>query len=188
MTLSEIDAADWRDALLGDGEAFARVFDRHHHRVYRHSLALVPQAEDAQDVVGITFLEAWRKRASVRLVNGSVLPWLLVTASHSARNVSRSARRYRDLLEKVPRSEPVSGADELLDEGEATQALRDLSGQHRDVMTLCVLEGLTEAEAAEVLRVPVGTVKSRLHRAKAVLAKQLNVHRPPSELEMSPRR
>jgi RNA polymerase sigma factor (sigma-70 family) len=185
MSISESDYVEWRLALEGDGEAFARVFDRHQHRVYRHSLALVPRAEDAQDVVGITFLEAWRKRATVRFVDGSLLPWLLLTASHSARNVSRSARRYRNLLARVPPADTVYSPDELFDDGDAVQALRHLSPQHRDVVTLCVLEGLTEVEAADVLRVPAGTVKSRLHRAKKALA--LRLQDPPAtpELEMS---
>jgi len=170
MSIPASDADEWRAARSGDGEAFARAFDRHQSRVFRHSLALVPSIDDAQDVVGITFLEAWRKRASVRFVKGSLLPWLLVTATHSSRNVSRSARRYRALLERVPRSEGIPGPDELLDEGPAVAALRDFAPHHRDVITLCVIEGLSEVEAGEVLGVPPGTVKSRLHRAKKALA------------------
>ncbi|TCL79388.1 RNA polymerase sigma-70 factor (ECF subfamily) [Rathayibacter sp. PhB179] len=173
MSIPASDADEWRAARSGDGEAFARVFDRHQSRVFRHSLALVPSIDDAQDVVGITFLEAWRKRASVRFVSGSLLPWLLVTATHSSRNVSRSARRYRALLERVPRSESLAGPEELLDEGPAVAALRDLAPHHRDVITLCVIEGLSEAEAGEALGVPSGTVKSRLHRAKKALASRL---------------
>jgi RNA polymerase sigma factor (sigma-70 family) len=173
MSIPTSDAEEWRAARTGDGEAFARVFDRHHNRVYRHSLALVPTTDDAQDVVGITFLEAWRKRGSVRFVDGSLLPWLLITASHSARNVTRSARRYRDLLERVPRPEPIAGPDGLLDDGSALTALRHLSPNHRDVVTLNVIEGLSEAEAARLLGIPIGTVKSRLHRAKRMLADML---------------
>lgn len=189
MSTSESDAAEWRLALLGDGEAFARVFDRHQHRVYRHSLALVPRVEDAQDVVGITFLEAWRKRSSVRFIDESLLPWLLVTATHAAQNMSRSARRYRDLLEKVPRADPALGADVLADDGAAVQALHRLTTQHRQVITLCVIEGLSEAEAANVLDIPAGTVKSRLHRAKKALAKHFLLPSPARRpTEMSARR
>jgi RNA polymerase sigma factor (sigma-70 family) len=174
MSIPTSDAEEWRAAQTGDGEAFARVFDRHHDRVYRHSLALVPTTDDAQDVVGITFFEAWRKRGSVRFVDDSLLPWLLITASHSARNVTRSARRYRDLLERVPRAEPIAGPDTLLDDGSALTALRRLAPHHRDVITLNVIEGLSEAEAAQLLGIPIGTVKSRLHRAKRMLADMLN--------------
>ena len=179
------DATDWATAVRGNGESFGLIFDRHRDRVLRHSLRLVPTWHDAEEVVAVTFLEAWRKRDSVRFVDGSLLPWLLLTASYSARNVSRSSRRYRDLLAKVPPVETVAGPDELVDDGEAVQALRHLTAQHRDVVTLCVLEGLTEAEAADVLRLPVGTVKSRLHRAKKALAKLLDKPALTAELEMS---
>ncbi|AWB89010.1 RNA polymerase sigma factor [Salinibacterium hongtaonis] len=172
MRNTATDAEEWQLALAGDGEAFARIFDRHEQRVFRHSLALVPTLDDAKDVVGITFLEAWRKRASVRFVDDSLLPWLLVTAGHSARNVSRSARRYRDLLERVPPGLTVETIDD--DDGPALSALSELTQPHRDVVTLCVIEGLTEAEAAQMLSVPAGTVKSRLHRAKRRLAAQLS--------------
>lgn len=195
MSTSVSDADEWRAAQAGDGEAFARIFDRHQNRIHRHSLALVPTADDAQDVVGITFLEAWRKRASVRFVDGSLLPWLLVTASHSARNVTRSARRYRDLLERVPHPAPVDSPDACLDDGSAVTAMRHLSVKHHDVVTLCIIEDLSEAEAAEALGVPIGTVKSRLHRAKRLLADRLRADAPgttgraatpePTTIEMS---
>lgn len=86
MSIPESDADEWRAARSGDGEAFARIFDRHQSYVFRHSLALVPTVDDAQDVVGITFLESWRRCVNVRFVDGSQLPWLLVTATHSSRN------------------------------------------------------------------------------------------------------
>ncbi|MCU1407490.1 MAG: hypothetical protein JWQ43_3793, partial [Glaciihabitans sp.] len=73
------DAAEWPLVLHSDGDAVGRVFDRHRDRIFRHSLALVPSGDDARDVVAITFLEAWRRRDSVRFVDGSLLPWLLVT-------------------------------------------------------------------------------------------------------------
>ena len=173
MTISPSDADEWRAVLAGDGEAFARIFDRHNNRIYRHSLAMVPAIDDAQDVVGVTFLEAWRKRGDVRFVNGSLLPWLLVTASHSSKNISRAARRYRNLLEHVPRPEPQAGPELALDDGSAMTALRNLTTHHRDVVALCVIEGFSEAEAAVALGIPVGTVKSRLHRAKQTLASRL---------------
>lgn len=176
MTSPASDADEWQSALAGNGEAFARIFDRHQHRVYRHSLALVPTIDDAQDVVGITFLEAWRKRATVRFVDGSMLPWLLVTASNTSRNVSRSARRYRTLLQRVPPPEPLAGPDHN-DDGTALEALQQLSPVHRAVVTLCIIEGLSEAEAATALGVPIGTVKSRLHRAKKALGSRLGLAR-----------
>ena len=168
------DASDWAAALEGRGEAFGRIFDRHRDRLFRHSLRLVPTAADADDVVAIAFLEAWRKRAAVRFVEGSLLPWLLVTATHSAHNVSRSSRRYRALLARLPAEEFVADHAEHFGEGDAVRALRALSLVDREVIALCVLEGLSEREAASALGVPAGTVKSRLSRAKSRLARQLD--------------
>jgi RNA polymerase sigma factor (sigma-70 family) len=172
------DAAHWESALAGRGEGLAQVFERHQQRIFRHSIALVPTLDDAKDVVAITFLEAWRRRTQVRFVDDSLLPWLLVTATHSARNISRSARRYRDLLERVPPSPEVPDPADALDAGPAMSALATLSEAHRNVVTLCIIEGLPLADAALVLRVPVGTVKSRLHAAKRALAERLAPSEP----------
>jgi DNA-directed RNA polymerase specialized sigma24 family protein len=99
---SDSDEADWEQTCAGDGDAFGRIFDRYRQRLYRHSYRLVPDRADADDVVAIAFFEAWRRRDSARFVDGSILPWLLVIATNSAHNVSRSARRYRALLAKLP--------------------------------------------------------------------------------------
>lgn len=177
MSTNTTDADFWRLALTGDGEGFATIFDRHQNRVFRHSLALVPTLDDAKDVVAVTFLEAWRKRATVRFVDESLLPWLLVTATHSAQNISRSARRYRDLVERIPPALHVPDPADAVDDGPALAALSTLSHAHRLVVTLCLIEGLPVADAARVLRIPVGTVKSRLHFAKKALADRLTVAR-----------
>jgi DNA-directed RNA polymerase specialized sigma24 family protein len=92
------DESEWKDAASGNGEAFGRIYDRHHRRLYGYAHGLVPTPADADDVVAITFMEAWRKRDSIRFVDGSMLPWLLVTADNVTRNVVRSSRRYRALL------------------------------------------------------------------------------------------
>jgi RNA polymerase sigma factor (sigma-70 family) len=168
----DVDA--WNAALAGDGAAFAEIFDRYQQRILQHSRRLVPAPEDAKDVVGITFLEAWRRRDAVRFVNGSLLPWLLVTATHTARNMSRSARRYRSLLERIPPSPDAPDPADLVDAGPAVQALRSLSRRHQDVVALCVLQGFSTADAAAALGVAEGTVKSRLHWAKKRLADRVD--------------
>jgi RNA polymerase sigma-70 factor (ECF subfamily) len=167
------DEADWALAVHGGGEAFGRVFDRHRERVRRHSLRLVPDVGDAEDVVAVTFLEAWRKRDAVRFVNGSMLPWLLVTATNAARNLSRAHRRHRILLDRLPAPVPHPDHAESFDDGPATAALLRLSAADQQVIALCVLHGYSEAEAAAALGVAPGTVKSRLSRAKSRLARRL---------------
>lgn len=163
------DAADWARAVAGDGEAFGRIFDRHRDRVRRHGYRLAPSIDDVEDLVALTFLEAWRRRRSVRVVDGSVLPWLLVTASNVARNQNRAARRHRALLAKLPSPSHVPDPAERHGLGVAAR-LDDLSLIDRQVLVLCVIEGFTEREAAEALGVAPGTVKSRLSRARRRLA------------------
>ncbi len=170
MTTEDVtDFERWRSATQGNGEALGELFDRHKDRVYRHSLRLVPTPTDAEDVVAIVWLEAWRKRDRIRFVEGSMLPWLLVVATNTSSNVSRSARRYRALLQRLPPPTLPPDPAERLDDGPAQLALAQLSRPHREVMALCVLGGLSEKEAAGALGIPPGTVKSRLYRANRAL-------------------
>jgi RNA polymerase sigma-70 factor (ECF subfamily) len=167
------DEHDWTSALSGDGEAFGRIFDRHRRRILNHSFAITRSSNDADDVLSITFLEAWRRAHAIRFVDGSMLPWLLVTATNSARNLSRSARRYRAMIGRLPID---SHDDERLFraiDSETLDAFRRLSLADQRILTLCVMEGFSEKDAAAALGVPAGTVKSRLSRAKARLAASL---------------
>ena len=168
------DENDWADALRGDGEAFGRIFDRHRHRLFRHSYRLVTVTADADDIVSIAFLEAWRRADAVRFVDGSMLPWLLVTATNSARNLARSGRRYRTMLNRLPMDRHDGDRFTQAFDTEAHDALRGLSVADQRILTLCVLEDLSEKDAATVLGIPVGTVKSRLSRAKRRLATSLS--------------
>lgn len=104
------DAGPWARSLDGDGAAFAELYDRHRDRVFRHAARLVTSQHDAEDVLAAAFLELWRRRGDVRLVGGSVLPWLLVTTSNVARNVGRGTRRYRTLLDRLPRETTTADA------------------------------------------------------------------------------
>jgi RNA polymerase sigma-70 factor (ECF subfamily) len=164
------DTGDWSQAVAGDGEAFGRIFDRNRRAVRRQAARFLSSPHDVEDAVAVVFLEAWRRRDAVRLVDGSVLPWLLVTAVHVTANIRRSSRRYQALLAHLP--EPPTAPDPAtsLDESGALAALRRLSLPDQQVLTLCVLEGWSERDAATALRVRPGTVKSRLHRAKLRLA------------------
>lgn len=167
---STTDAAEWARAKDGDGEAFGRIFDRHRDRVRRHGMRLAPSPSDVDDLVAITFFEAWRNRTRVRVVDGSVLPWLLVTATNVARNLRRSAGRYAAMLDRLPAVDAVVDPAAHVGTGEIVTHLSRLSLIDRQVLTLCVLEGYSEREAAAALGVAPGTVKSRLSRARRRLA------------------
>jgi len=119
-----VDLDDWTLTLAGDGDAFGRVFDRHRDRIRRHAHALVPVPADAEDVVAMTFLEAWRKRSRVRLVDDSLLPWLLVTATNLASNLRRGSRRHAAMLARLPAiDDTVSPVDPDNTDGSAVRAL-----------------------------------------------------------------
>jgi DNA-directed RNA polymerase specialized sigma24 family protein len=134
VRMESTDESEWAKALLGDGEAFGAVFDRHRGRVFRHSYRLVASSADADDLVAIVFLEAWRRKYSLRFVDGSVLPWLLVTATNSARNLLRNSRRYQQVLSELPYK--VRSENELFDsdDGVAETLMRDFSIGHQRVL------------------------------------------------------
>ncbi|WP_211319150.1 RNA polymerase sigma factor [Quadrisphaera granulorum] len=164
------DTALWQRSTAGDGEAFALLFDRHHARVHRHAHRLTADRHDAEDLTAGAFLELWRCRDRVRLVDGSVLPWLLVTTSNLARNHARGLRRYRDFLSRLDR-EPATthdvAADEWTDLDEPwAGALAQLSAADLRLVTLVLLEDHPLASAASLLGLTPQAAKSRLHRAR----------------------
>lgn len=175
--MDEDDEVVWGRVRGGDAAALATLFDRYQARAFRHARRLLTTREDAKDAVTIAFFELWRKRRSVRLVDGSPLPWPLVTVAYSARNLERAARRYRGLLGQIPATPPVP-PPEVSDEFGVITALRGLSASDQHVVVLRVLEGYSEADTARVLGVPLGTVKSRLARAKKRLRDGLIVMEP----------
>lgn len=175
---------DWRgasDELLWscathqrDGDAFGQLFERHADAIYNYCFRWTGNWSTAEDLTSVVFLEAWRRRNEVSFSGESVLPWLLVVASYAARNAQRTLRRHARLLKKLPRagSEPdfTMDADHRIDaERQMARihlALRGLGDGEREVLSLCDWAGLSYAEAANALGIPIGTVRSRLSRAR----------------------
>ena len=170
--MGDADEELWVRVRAGDESALGALFDRHEARLFRHAARLLTSREDAKDAVTVAFFELWRKRASVRLVDGSPLPWLLNTVSNSARNLERSGSRYRDLIHRTPVA-AHAGPPTAHDETGVLAALKRLPAREQSVIVLTVLEGYPDREAAAALGIPVGTVKSRLARAKSRLRDEL---------------
>lgn len=170
--MGDDEAAAWQRLRAGDESALGDLFDRYESRLFRRASRLLTDREDAKDAIAIAFFELWRKRASVRLVDGSPLPWLLATVANAARNLERSGRRYRALLAKTP-AVTASAAPSAPDESGVLAALKQLPLGEQSVVVLSVLEGYPERDVAQTLGILVGTVKSRLSRAKSRLRDEM---------------
>lgn len=167
----------WERSLGGDHTAFARLFDLHRDRVFRHALRLAGNRQDAEDVIASAFLELWRLRERVRVVDGSVLPWLLATATNSGLNAARSRRRYQRLLERLPRAGEVADVADSTDALGVSPLLRDamrtLRTKDAQLLALVALEGYPVNEAAACLDLSAQAARARLHRARRRLQESL---------------
>jgi len=160
----------WERAQENDGEAFAVLFDRHRARVYRRAMSLTDGAAAA-------FYELWRKRKTVDVVSGSVLPWLLVTTVNLSRNHRRAATRYRSLLQRLPRSDELIHArdDEQMElRARLTTSLAGLSPADAALVVLTSLEDMPVWQAAQALGVKPATARVRLHRIRRRLRDDLH--------------
>ncbi len=163
----------WGQVRGGDSEAFGRLFERHAQAVFAYCLRRTGGWAVAEDLVSVVFMETWRKRRSVT-VDGSLLPWLYGVALGVTRNHRRSRSRYRAALGRVPLPGPDRDhADDVarrVDAETRTRAviaeLEKLPAAEREVLEMSAWSDLTLAQIAEVLGIPVGTVKSRLSRAQ----------------------
>lgn len=136
---------------------------------------------DAEDLVQETLIRAYR--AIDRFDGRHPRAWLLTILRNTWRNMNRRARPHlldsEDIILSVPAAGPDgrSGAEEQVLDGvldaELASALRALPHNHRAVVVLVDIDGLTYQEAADVLGIPPGTVTSRLHRARRRLRKRL---------------
>ncbi|MFI6722829.1 RNA polymerase sigma factor [Streptomyces sp. R-74717] len=162
----------------GEPSAFAELFDSYARTVYNHAFRLTADWATAEDVMAATFMEAWRLRDRVGPEGGSLRLWLLGIATNTARNQTRSNRRYRAAATAAARAETavpdhaeeVAGrVDDRRRLAAALTALAALRRPEREVLALCLWEGLEYTDAAEALGIPVGTVRSRLSRARAKL-------------------
>jgi RNA polymerase sigma-70 factor (ECF subfamily) len=168
----------------GEREAFSELYELYATAVYHHALRLTGDWSAADEVMSETFLAAWRGRGDVEAEGGSLRPWLFGIATNKARNADRSLRRRLAFLARRSEAAAGAGAGETVDDfaedvvgrvddarrlAEVRRVLGRLRRHEREVIALCVWGGLDYAQAAEALGVPVGTVRSRLSRARARL-------------------
>lgn len=167
-------------ALAGDSQAIAAIYDRHHQAVRAFATRLLGDPTAAEDLVHDVFvslpkaLKRWQQNSSLRT-------FLIGVAVNHARHHARSARRRRAALERLgkePAPPPADSPEASFRQRELARALRRsldrLPLRQRVAFVLCEVEERTSVQAAAIVGVSEGTIRSRLHHAKAKLRASLD--------------
>jgi RNA polymerase sigma-70 factor (ECF subfamily) len=179
-TLSD-DASLISASLAGDGAAFGRLVGLYQDRLYNSLMRVTGSAEDAGDIVQDAFVQAYRKLDTFR-GSSAFYTWLYRIALNLAMSHARREHKMASLDGMKTRlgSEPVDGQPEPAARAERHEevamvhaALAELSAESRTILVLREIDGCRYDEIAEILDVPVGTVRSRLFRARMQLRDQL---------------
>jgi RNA polymerase sigma-70 factor, ECF subfamily len=148
----------------GDREAFGIVAASVVDRLFATARAVLRDADRAEDAAQETLVRCWRDLPSLKDVD-RFEPWLRKLLMHAITDEFRRGRRF-DAKVRVLREEPTGEVGSSLeDRDRLDRAFQRLSFDHRSVLVLHHLQGLSVAEVAETLGIPVGTAKSRLHYA-----------------------
>jgi RNA polymerase sigma-70 factor (ECF subfamily) len=161
----------------GDTAALRELFARHHVRVYRFILRLVQNPAGAEELTNEVFLEVWRNARSFEGTSSAVT-WMLSIAHHRA--VSSLRRRREESWDEKAAAALSDVADDpevaaqKVDKGAILRRCLDaLSPEHKGIVDLVYYNEMSISEAAEVLKIPENTVKTRLFHARRQLSKLL---------------
>ena len=173
----------------GDPDAVGPVYHEYGRLVFAVALRVVHQRELAEEATQQTFLQAWRA-ASTFDPGRDLTPWLITIARRAAIDIQRREHRrsHVDLDDAAPGDSALVALPPSAEQIEAVWRVRaaidDLPDADRDLVRMQHLEGLSHPEIAELLGIPVGTVKSRSFRAHRVLAARLrDLQGTPEETE-----
>lgn len=165
------------DCLAGNAAAFGELVSRHQDRLYNTVLRLLDYPEDARDVVQEAFLHAYQSLHSFK-GDARFFTWLYRIAVNTAISLKRKRRMLLrlqpaaedngtiDPLDTHEGNRPDHAMEMAEQEKQVHEALARLSVEHRTVLILKDMEGMKYEEMAEILHVPIGTIRSRLHRAR----------------------
>jgi RNA polymerase sigma-70 factor (ECF subfamily) len=185
MPLDASDAELIRQAIEGHREAFAEIYRRYGAPVYRFARMMSGSAAIAEDVTQETFTALLRNLHRYQPDRAGLSTYLYGVARNFTRTRLRRERRFVR-LEATVDHEPISGRDPsaIFEQSQRWMRLRqviaELPSRYREVIIFCAIHGLSYAEVAVILGTPVGTVRSRLSRARRALAERLR------ELEREP--
>jgi len=157
-----------RRMQAGDDDAVRDLYALHGQRLYAYALRLTNDPATAEDVTQNTLVTAWRTARTFR-GEGRLIAWLLGIVHHTAMKAIRSTPQFLDEAEEtIPETLPTPEEQAQVKEEKrwVRDGLQSLSPEHRAVLELIFYQGLSLNEAADVLKIPVGTVKSRLSYAR----------------------
>lgn len=170
-------------AVRGDRLAFDQLYLRHVRPVYWQAYAVVRNEHDAEDATQEVFITAWKKITGIRVVDDSLLPWLLVTARYTALNKRRKIQRDashqasldREVADSAMSVEESALHDELL--ARVGKSVAALSETDRQLYELCINGDRTYGEAADDLGVSHGAIRNRVSRIRQRLRADIYVLR-----------
>ena len=161
-----------RRMQAGDDDAVRDLYAQYGQRLYAYALRLTDDPATAEDVTQNTLVTAWRTAHTFR-AEGRLIAWLLGIVHHTAMKAIRNRTNYLgDVAEETIREEQPSPEEQAQVKDErrwVRQGMQSLSPEHRAVLELVFYQELSLNEVAQVLNIPVGTVKSRLSYARTHL-------------------
>jgi RNA polymerase sigma-70 factor (ECF subfamily) len=172
-------------ARRGDEAAFSELFARHQRAIYRYA-AYMCGRDAGDDIVQETFMAVLQQTARRDPPHGAVLAYLIGIARHrvlkrtGCQNEPVLAEELDDNMPSAAPSDRTTPLDNLTREETietVRAAVESLPAVYREVILLCELQEMDYAVAAEVVQCPIGTIRSRLHRAKTLLAAKLATNR-----------
>lgn len=185
---AESDEVLWGRVVAGEAQLYGLIWDRHRDRVVRHVIRLGCAPADAEDLTAAAFLELWRRRGSVRFVDGSALPWLIVTSLNVYRNEARARRRYRRFLAALPPPEhapdPAVMFEDLDPARDARVRAAMTGARPADVRLLAMtaLEEFSVKDAAAAIGISESAAKMRLSRLRRRLGAAIDHSLTPGEI------
>lgn len=153
----------------GDEQAFARLYDQTSSRVYGMVLRVVRDAAQSAEVTQDVYLEVWRQSARFDSAKSAVLPWLLMIAHRRAVDRVRAAQsaivrddKYATLTEDRPFDTVSEQVQISLEAQRVRKVLHELTPAQQEAVSLAYFGGYTHTEVSQLLKIPLGTVKTRI--------------------------
>jgi len=181
------------NVIDGELDSFDILVDRYKNRLMNFVFRFVKDYDVSEDIVQETFLRVFRKRRDYKAI-ANFSTWIFTIAGNLAKSELRRRKRWRFLsldainegektfeLPDTGRGPDRNAAIKMFDRN-VQEAIDTLKSRYREALILRDIEGMSYQQIAEITKVPVGTVKSRVNRARMKLQKKLKGHTPEDEI------